>query len=208
MTTRMALLPATIAVALVGGAALAPIPALAQRDGAAARDPLERPGQIDLDDRYPSQYPYGRPPFDDSRSAGGGSAQEDRRAATDRAARDAFERGYRSGREEERRRASASAGSESGSSGGRVGGEHYWYVPDVLPDTRRYRGLQDYALVPDYSRQMDRLLFAARSLREAIQSAAQLPANDRRNEAIGRLHEALRDTQEAMVLLPPEARMR
>jgi hypothetical protein len=199
MTTRTMRLPAALAGMLIGGAMLAPLPAAAQRDGA-ARDPLERPGQVDLNDRYPSQYPYGRPPFDRS-AAGSGGPQEDRRAGAERAGRDAFERGYRAGREAERQRSSAP-------SGGRADIEHYWYVPDILPDTPRYRGMQDFALLPDYSRQMDRMMIAAQSLREAIQAAAQLPANERRNQAIDRLHEALRDTQQAMVLLPPEARQR
>lgn len=213
MTIRNTLLPAAALVALLGGAAITPLPAQAQagRDGssgAATRDQLERPGQIDLDDRYPSQYPYGRPGGD--RSASSGDGGEGRRAMMEGTGRDAFDRGYRVGRDDERRRQAAASGSgrSSGSSGDRAELDRYWYIPDILPDTPRYRGMQDYALMPDYSRQMDRVLIAAQSLREAIQSAAQLPTGERRNRAIDRLHEALLETQQAMALLPQEARTR
>ncbi len=184
MRIRSTLLPAATAALLIGGAAP---PAQAQRDG------------------------------------GGGASEEGRRAAMERAGSDAFERGYRQGRDEERRRQEAASsgrdsragsssgrGPDAGSSGGGGRGEttRYWYVPDVLPDGPAYRGLQDYALVPDYSRQMDRMLVAAQSLREAIQAAAQLPASEGRNRAMDRLREALIETQQAMVLLPQEARLR
>lgn len=193
MTIRHTLSRAAVLASLLGGAAMAPIPAQAQ----GARDPMDRPGQVDLDDRYPEQYPYGRFP------------DRDRRVEMERAGRDAFDRGYRAGRDDERRRqADASGGGRGSGSGDRAGSERYWYIPDILPDTPRYRGMQDYALIPDYSRQMDRLLIAAQSLREAIQSLAQLPASERRNRAIDQLHEALLETQQAMVLLPREARLR
>ncbi|WP_372616814.1 hypothetical protein [Falsiroseomonas sp.] len=149
----------------------------------------------------------------DQRFGGGG---QDRRAMAERYAREQFERGYRAGREEERRRRSGqfSGGQDrsgaSGSSGGSgMDADYYWVVPDILPDTQRYRGMQDFALIPDYSRPMDRLLVAAQSLREAIQSTAiRLPPSDGRDRALDMLNEALIETQQAMVALPPEQRTR
>lgn len=48
---------------------------------------------------------------------------------------------------------------------------------------------------------MDRLLSAAQELREAIRAAAWIPQSERRDRAIDPLHEALLETQQAMVLI-------
>ena len=133
--------------------------------------------------------------------------------ALDRYARNQFERGYRAGREEERRRASRYSGDDDrssprSSSGGVADVDRYFVVPDILPDTPRYRGMQDFALIPDYSRSMDRLFAAAQSLREAVQAMAQHFPSDRRDRAMDRAREALLETQQAMVQLPPEQRTR
>ncbi|HEV7267763.1 MAG TPA: hypothetical protein VGN83_23095 [Falsiroseomonas sp.] len=179
-----------------------------------------------------SPFPYGsrdraqRGDMGGQRFGGGGYGEQDRRAMAERYARDQFERGYRAGREEERRqRSGQSSGGQfsggqafggqdrsggSGSSGGSgIDADYYWVIPDILPDTRFYRGMQDFALIPDYTRPMDRLLIAAQGLREAIQATAiRLPPSDGRDRALNMLHEALIETQQAMVALPPEQRTR
>jgi hypothetical protein len=87
---------------------------------------------------------------------GYGGSDSDRSDMAERYGRAQFERGYRAGREDERRRRSSqySGGSDGGSrsssaSGGRgTSADYYWVVPDILPDTQRYSGMQDFALVP------------------------------------------------------------
>jgi hypothetical protein len=59
----------------------------------------------------------------------------------------------------------------------------------------------------DYSKSMERLQQATQKLRDAIQAMAQEPAGDRRNRAIEEAHEALFETQRAMIALPPELRV-
>lgn len=58
----------------------------------------------------------------------------------------------------------------------------------------------------DYSRSMERLTKAAQNLREAVQAMATQPAGERRNEAMRQANDALLETQQAMVQLPPELR--
>jgi hypothetical protein len=53
---------------------------------------------------------------------------------------------------------------------------------------------------------MDRLRGAAQKLREAVQAMAQQPEGPRRNRAIEEAHDALLETQRAMIALPPELR--
>jgi sporulation protein YlmC with PRC-barrel domain len=53
---------------------------------------------------------------------------------------------------------------------------------------------------------MERLFQAAQRLRESVQSMAQQPAGDRRNQAMAQAREALLHTQQAMVSLPPNLR--
>ena len=60
---------------------------------------------------------------------------------------------------------------------------------------------------PDYSKSMERLQQASQKLRDAIQAMAHEPAGERRNRAIGQVHEALFETQRAMIALPPELRV-
>ena len=59
---------------------------------------------------------------------------------------------------------------------------------------------------PDYTASMLRLQEAAQRLREAIQAMAQQPPGEGRNKAIDQAHQALYDTQSAMIQLPPELR--
>ena len=59
---------------------------------------------------------------------------------------------------------------------------------------------------PDYTASMSRLQEAAQRLRESIQAMAQQPPGERRNQAIDQAHQALYDTQSAMIRLPPELR--
>jgi hypothetical protein len=234
MTTRKNGVP--FFAALISGTMLLATPALAQsqqsqgwqgdrggsRDWVQGRDPMDpydrylQRLQRDRQSRGPDGRQYG---YDGQQDFGGGSyggSQSDRRAMAERYAREQFERGYRAGREEERRRRSGqfSGGQDrSGASGSSGGGgtdpDYYWVVPDILPDTQRYGGMQDFALIPDYTRPMDRLLIAAQGLREAIQATAiRLPPSDGRDRALNMLHEALIETQQAMVALPPEQRTR
>jgi hypothetical protein len=60
----------------------------------------------------------------------------------------------------------------------------------------------------DHSQSMERLSQAAQRLREAVQSMAQQPAGERRNEAMAQAREALQHTQQAMVTLPADLRTR
>lgn len=57
-----------------------------------------------------------------------------------------------------------------------------------------------------YSDSMVNLQSAAQRLRESIQTMASEPAGDRRDMAIAATHAALRDTEQAMVSLPPDLR--
>ncbi|WP_137177997.1 hypothetical protein [Roseomonas sp. AR75] len=131
-----------------------------------------------------------------------------------RDAQEAFDRGYRAGRAEERRRSmqgsqhSGASQRDRDSAGGGRGGDWWLVVPDILPDEPRYRGMQDFALMPDYTPSMDWLLVAAQSLRRAMQAMAQQPPGQGRNEAMDRAREALLETQQAMVELPPRLRQR
>ena len=59
----------------------------------------------------------------------------------------------------------------------------------------------------NYGESMVRLQQAAQKLRESIQAMAQQPAGERRNAAVREAHEALLETQVAMIELPPEVRM-
>lgn len=58
----------------------------------------------------------------------------------------------------------------------------------------------------EYSRSMEQLQKAAQNLREAVQAMATQPAGPRRNEAMRQANDALLETQQAMVKLPPELR--
>lgn len=58
----------------------------------------------------------------------------------------------------------------------------------------------------NYGESMVRLQQAAQKLREAVQAMAQQPAGPRRNEAMRQANDALFDTQQAMIQLPPELR--
>jgi hypothetical protein len=179
------------------GAVLAAPPVLAQGQGSpsgSGRDWVQSRNPMDPYDRYLMEL------RGHAREGGriGERLPDDRMA--ERYARQQFERGYRAGREEERRRRATQG------SGGEV--ERFWVVPNILPDAPRFRGMQDYALIPDYSEPMERLFAAAQGLREAIQAAAQIPGGDRRNRAIDLLNEALIETQQAMTLIPPEQRTR
>ena len=62
------------------------------------------------------------------------------------------------------------------------------------------------ATSPNYSASMTRLQEAAQRLRESIQAMAQQPAGEGRSKAIEQAHQALYDTQSAMIQLPPELR--
>lgn len=59
---------------------------------------------------------------------------------------------------------------------------------------------------PEYTKSMEQLQAAAQRLREATQAMAQQPAGERRNQAIRQANQALIDTQDAMMRLPPELR--
>ncbi|MGQ0752700.1 MAG: hypothetical protein ACT4PS_19435 [Betaproteobacteria bacterium] len=60
---------------------------------------------------------------------------------------------------------------------------------------------------PNQTKSMERLKQAADRLRKSIQEMADQPAGPRRNDAIKAAHAALRDTQSAMIQLPPELRL-
>lgn len=62
------------------------------------------------------------------------------------------------------------------------------------------------ATSPDYTKSMERLQAAAQKLREAAQAMAQQPAGERRNQSIDQVRQALFDTQQAMIALPPDMR--
>lgn len=57
----------------------------------------------------------------------------------------------------------------------------------------------------DPDRSMDRLMRAAQTLRESVQSMAKLPPGDERSRAMERARDALLETQSAMVALAPIA---
>jgi hypothetical protein len=59
---------------------------------------------------------------------------------------------------------------------------------------------------PNYTKSMDRLMQAAQKLRESVQAMAQQPAGEGRNKAADEAREALLETQQAMVMLPPDLR--
>jgi hypothetical protein len=59
---------------------------------------------------------------------------------------------------------------------------------------------------PNYTESMERLRQAAQKLRESVQAMAQQPAGERRNQAAREAREALLETQQAMVMLPPDLR--
>jgi hypothetical protein len=59
---------------------------------------------------------------------------------------------------------------------------------------------------PNYTASMSRLQEAAQRLRESIQAMAQQPAGPGREKAIEQAHQALYDTQSAMIQLPPALR--
>lgn len=69
-------------------------------------------------------------------------------------------------------------------------------------DLRRGEGIDH----PNYTESMARLREAAQRLREAVQAMAQQPAGPRRSEAMQQANQALFDTQQAMLQLPPELR--
>ena len=58
----------------------------------------------------------------------------------------------------------------------------------------------------EYTRAMENLLKAAQRFRESIQSMAQLQPGPQRDQAIKEAHQALSDTTQAMIQLPPEMR--
>lgn len=64
------------------------------------------------------------------------------------------------------------------------------------------------AATAGHSDSMVNLQSAAQRLRESIQTMASEPAGDRRNMAIAATHAALRDTEQAMISLPPDLRTR
>ena len=85
------------------------------------------------------------------------------------------------------------------SAGAQDGQRHGGYQPgrggqamimSALPPSQALRRLQD----------------ATQDLREAVQTIAQEPSGTRRNEAMATAERAILETQEAMVLLPPELR--
>ncbi|MGK7870521.1 hypothetical protein [Falsiroseomonas sp. E2-1-a20] len=164
----------------------------------------------------------------------GGQQSGGRQSGGQQSDREQFMRGYMAGREEERRRREMSSsqgggsqsgnqyGSQSGSRGGNQGGSSQgsdgrqqssqasdqdsrgmFIIPNVYPDSVPF---QQFAVVPNYSRSMDHLLVAAQSLREAIQDLAQQPAGERRNQAISEMQDALLETQQAMMRIPPDMR--
>ena len=108
-----------------------------------------------------------------------------------------FKRGYRAGREEERRRRASAGGAQQRNRSDMV------VVPNYYTDNAPF---QQHVLMPDYSRSMDRLLVAAQTLREAIQTMAQQPSGEERNRAIAGAREALLQTQRAMLEIPPALR--
>ena len=60
--------------------------------------------------------------------------------------------------------------------------------------------------LPNYTIAMDRLQQAAQKLREAVQAMAQQAPGDRRNAAMREAREAIVETQQAMIDLPPHMR--
>jgi hypothetical protein len=74
---------------------------------------------------------------------------------------------------------------------------------ELPPELRTGAGT---AQPPNDTRSFERLKQAAQQLRESVQAMAQQPAGERRNEAARAARAALLETQEAMVMLPPELR--
>lgn len=62
------------------------------------------------------------------------------------------------------------------------------------------------AAAPEHSKSLDHLMRAAQRLRETIQALAQQEPGPRRDNAIKAAQDALFDTQQAMIQLPPELR--
>jgi hypothetical protein len=73
--------------------------------------------------------------------------------------------------------------------------------------TEGSRGPRLQAGPVNYGESMVRLQQAAQKLRESIQAMAQQPPGEQRTAAIREAHEALLETQVAMIELPPEIRM-
>lgn len=59
----------------------------------------------------------------------------------------------------------------------------------------------------DYTQSMERLQQSAQRLRDSILALSQQAPGPQRNQAIASAHQALRDTNQAMVQLPPEMRV-
>lgn len=169
------LMPAALAIGLAGGAAIAPVPAMAQGSAPERGSERDRGGRSADDQR------------------------QDQAGPSSASSRDAFERGFRAGRADERRRAAGRTESR-----GRESAE-YIIIPDFYPESVPF---QDEVLMPDYARPMDRLLVAAQSLREAAQAMARQPADPDRNRAIEQVNDALLMTQQAMLQLPQDLRTR
>jgi hypothetical protein len=68
------------------------------------------------------------------------------------------------------------------------------------------RGGPGSASDPNYTKSFERLKQAAQKLRESVQAMAQEPAGPRRDAAASAAREALIETQQAMVMLPPDLR--
>ena len=131
-------------------------------------------------------------------------AQGWRNSDMDRSGREQFERGFRQGREDERRRQTERQGQSQGQAS-RQDRDHYIVIPNYYPESVPF---QRSVIMPDYSRSMDLLLVAAQSLREAMQAIAQQPVSEGRNQAMQRAQDAILETQQAMLRLPPELRTR
>ncbi|MBU8536606.1 hypothetical protein [Falsiroseomonas tokyonensis] len=221
--------PALLAMGFAGGAL--PASALAQSQSQNGSD--AGPGNAGNQnsgsayDRYLRQLHDALMRDHASRQDGGGGSQSQSQSHSQQSDREQFLRGYRAGREEERRRrearssqggqdqgsqnqssqnqsrrSSQGSGQGSGQASGQ-GGERMYVIPNVYPDSAPF---QQFAVVPDYSRSMDHLLVAAQSLREAIQDLARQPAGDRRDRAISEMQDALLETQQAMMRIPPAMR--
>jgi hypothetical protein len=59
---------------------------------------------------------------------------------------------------------------------------------------------------PNYTESFERLKQAAQKLRDSVQAMAEQPAGERRSRAAQAAREALLETQQAMVMLPPGLR--
>lgn len=65
---------------------------------------------------------------------------------------------------------------------------------------------EEQKALPNYSKSMEKLQQAAQKLRESVQAMAQQPAGPNRNAAAREAREAILETQQAMIALPPEIR--